>query len=106
MAEPTDPFFDLPDDSEWNACIGRQATEENYVDGYIEAAIELASAVIEKRLHGQRDSCDCNSHLAPSGGLQIVRPLRDRCLDLAAISRRSAALPGEHRATCRSGLQP
>lgn len=56
MAEPTDPFFDLPDDSEWNACIGRQATEENYVDGYIEAAIELASAVIEKRLHGQRDT--------------------------------------------------
>jgi hypothetical protein len=56
MATPTDPFFHLIDDSEWNACIGRQATEENYVDGYIEAAIELASAVIDKRLHGQRDT--------------------------------------------------
>lgn len=51
-----DPFFELPRDAEWNACIGRQGTEENYVDGYIEAAIELASAVIDKRLHGQRDT--------------------------------------------------
>ena len=56
MATPTDPFFDLSDDSEWNACIGRQGTEENYVDGYIEAAIELASAVVDKKLHGQRDT--------------------------------------------------
>lgn len=51
-----DPFFDLPNDPEWNACIGRQGTAQNYVDGYIEAAIELASAVIEKKLYGQRDT--------------------------------------------------
>lgn len=55
-SQADDPFFRLTDDSEWNACIGRQGTEENYVDGYIEAAIELASAVIDKRLIGARDT--------------------------------------------------
>ena len=51
-----DPFFWLPDDHEWNACIGRQGDEENYVDGYIQAAIEMASAVIEKRMYEKRDT--------------------------------------------------
>jgi hypothetical protein len=51
-----DPFFRLPGDSEWNACIGRQGAEENYIDGYIEAALELATAVIEKRMYGKRDT--------------------------------------------------
>jgi len=50
------PFFWLSGDSEWNACIGQQGTEENYVDGYIEAAIELANAVIEKRMYKKRDT--------------------------------------------------
>jgi hypothetical protein len=52
----SDPFFWLPADSEWNACIGRQGDEDNCVDGYIEAAIELADAVIEKRMYGNRDT--------------------------------------------------
>jgi hypothetical protein len=51
-----DPFFRLTNDSEWNACIGPQSTEENYVDGYMEAAIELASAVIDKKLYSKRDT--------------------------------------------------
>ena len=51
-----DPFFRLPDDSDWNACIGKQGNEENYIDGYIEAASELANAVIEKKMYGQRDT--------------------------------------------------
>lgn len=55
MSQP-DLFFDLSDDSEWNACIGRQGDEENYADGYIEAAIELAAAVLEKRMYEKRDS--------------------------------------------------
>ena len=54
--QPEDPFFFLPESSEWNACIGQQGAEENYVDGYIEAAIELASAVINKKLYGKRDT--------------------------------------------------
>jgi len=38
-----DPFFRLPAASDWNACIGKQGTEENYLDGYIEAAMELVN---------------------------------------------------------------
>ncbi len=53
---PPDPFFSLPQNSEWNACIGRQGDEENYADGYIEAAIELATAVIEKGMYEKRDT--------------------------------------------------
>lgn len=41
----------LPD-----ACIGTQGYEENYLDGYIEAAIELADAIIDKELYGKRDT--------------------------------------------------
>lgn len=51
-----DPFFDLPANSAWNACIGRQGDEDNYVDGYIEAAIELSSAVLEKSMYEKRDT--------------------------------------------------
>lgn len=51
-----DPFFWLPPNHEWNACIGRQGHEENYLDGYIEAAIELAEAVLAKGMHDKRDT--------------------------------------------------
>lgn len=52
----SDPFFSLGGSGEWNACIGRQGDEENYVDGYMEAALELANAVIDKGQHGKRDT--------------------------------------------------
>lgn len=55
-AAPPDPFFHLPGGSEWNACIGSQGHEEHYVDGYIEAALELTTAILAKRLYGQRDT--------------------------------------------------
>ncbi|MGO7632712.1 hypothetical protein [Rhizobium leguminosarum] len=51
-----DPFFKFIPDGEWNACIGRQGEEENYIDGYIEASIELVEAIFEKQLLGQRDT--------------------------------------------------
>jgi hypothetical protein len=51
-----DPFFRRVFDSDWNACIGRQGHEENYLDGYIEAAIELADAIIEKKMFEKRDT--------------------------------------------------
>lgn len=56
IANAGDPFFRLTDDAEWNACVGSQGAEINYADGYLEAAIELASAILDKRLHGQRDT--------------------------------------------------
>lgn len=55
-AADSDPFFAIIRGGEWNACIGKQSTEENYVDGYMEAALELASAVIDKRQYGKRDT--------------------------------------------------
>lgn len=51
-----DPFFEEIHDGEWNACIGTQGDVENYVDGYIEAASELAAAVLDKRLYASRDT--------------------------------------------------
>lgn len=52
----SDPFFHLEYGGQFNACIGKQAIEENYIDGYMEAALELASAVVDKRQFGKRDT--------------------------------------------------
>jgi len=51
-----DPFFKRVFDGQWNALIGRQGHEENYLDGFIEAAIELADAIIEKQMFSKRDT--------------------------------------------------
>lgn len=51
-----DPFFKMIPDGEWNAAVGRQGHEENYVDGFIEAAIELTESILQKKLYGQRDT--------------------------------------------------
>jgi hypothetical protein len=51
----SDPFT-LPQDAMWNACIGRQGDELHYLDGYIEAASELAAAVMEKNMLVKRDT--------------------------------------------------
>lgn len=53
----SDPFFALTEkSSEWNACIGNQAQPESYIDGYMEAALELVNAVIEHKQHIKRDT--------------------------------------------------
>lgn len=54
--DPEDPFFAVRFGADWNACIGKQGAEENYVDGYMEAALELASAVIDKNQPEKRDT--------------------------------------------------
>ena len=51
-----DPFFAAVLNSEWIALLGEQGNEQNYLTGYIEAAIALASAVIDKRLISSRDT--------------------------------------------------
>jgi hypothetical protein len=51
-----DPFFTLPGDGTWNACLGQQGDELNYRDGYMEAAFELADAVVERQLFAKRDT--------------------------------------------------
>jgi hypothetical protein len=51
-----EPFFKRNPVSTWNACIGKQGYEEHYIDGYIEAAMELAGAVIDKKMYEKRDT--------------------------------------------------
>lgn len=51
-----DPFFKVVRDGQWNACVGLQGEEESYVDGYIQAAIELIDAIFEKKLLDKRDT--------------------------------------------------
>jgi Protein of unknown function (DUF3775) len=51
-----DPFFSLSGDTTWNACIGPQGDELHYVEGYLEAATELANAVIDKKMLAKRDT--------------------------------------------------
>lgn len=51
-----DPFFSVGPDPNWNACIGQQADEENYADGFIKAAVELINALFEKGQYDKRDT--------------------------------------------------
>jgi len=51
-----DPFFEVIYEGSWNACIGAQGCEQNYVDGYLEAALELITAVLDKKLYSSRDT--------------------------------------------------
>ncbi|CTQ55355.1 hypothetical protein LP7551_03896 [Roseibium album] len=51
-----DPFFSLTQNPEWNATIGRQGDAMNYADGYIEAALELATLILKEGKLGQRDT--------------------------------------------------
>ena len=53
---PNDPFFKRGPSIEWNACIGTQGDEHSYVIGYMQAAMELVSAVIDKNQPGKRDT--------------------------------------------------
>lgn len=51
-----DPFFALGRDFQWNAYVGRQSDETAYADGYMEAALLLANAVIDGAMMGSRDT--------------------------------------------------
>lgn len=52
----SDPFFEVLHDGDWNACIGKQGEEINYVEGYLDAAQLLVDTLIEKKLFGSRDT--------------------------------------------------
>lgn len=51
-----DPFFEVVHDGEWNACVGVQGSEINYVEGYLDGARMLADAVIDGKMLGKRDT--------------------------------------------------
>lgn len=52
----TDPFFEVIRDTHWNACVGRQGNELNYVDGYMEAAQRLVTVLMDNQLFASRDT--------------------------------------------------
>lgn len=51
-----DPFFEVINDGDWNACVGEQGSELNYIDGYMDASLELVAQVIDRRLWEKRDT--------------------------------------------------
>ena len=51
-----DPFFEFIPDADWNACVGKQGYEENYVDGYMEAAQRMVALVMDGQLMASRDT--------------------------------------------------
>lgn len=89
-----DPFFRLPEDSDWNACIGKQGNEENYIDGYIEAASEMANAVIEKKLYMQRDTLVLPILYNARHAVELVQKFVINRLFAAGVVRRRA--PADH----------
>lgn len=52
----TDPFFEVLNDGDWNACIGKQGDEINYVEGYLQAAQLLVDTMLEKEMLSSRDT--------------------------------------------------
>lgn len=56
IPEMSEPFFETVHDGEWNACVGIQGYELNYIDGYLEAARILAATVIDDGLVASRDT--------------------------------------------------
>lgn len=51
-----DPFFERINDGEWNACVGIQGFELNYVEGFLDAAAIVADALIDGEMTGSRDT--------------------------------------------------
>ncbi|AJA09880.1 hypothetical protein SKP52_14990 [Sphingopyxis fribergensis] len=52
----TDPFFQVIHDGEWNACIGKQGDDLNYVEGYLDAAQILVDTLIKQENYRGRDT--------------------------------------------------
>jgi hypothetical protein len=86
-----DPFFETIYDSQWNACVGIQGNEQNYVDGYIEAALELASAVLDKGLVASRDTLAMPILYNGRHALELsLKFAINRLYDMGAIAARHA----------------
>lgn len=84
-AHDSDPFFAIPEDPTWNACIGPQGDEENYIDGYVEAAFELASTVIERQLFASRDTLVLRILYNARHGIELSLKFALKCLSAAEV---------------------
>lgn len=85
MRAVTDPFFAASGDSTWNACIGPQGNARNYVDGYIEAAQELATLVLEKNLMASRDTLVLPILYTARHGVELALKLATTSLTQAGV---------------------
>jgi hypothetical protein len=82
-----DPFFRYVPDPNWNACIGSQGDEENYIEGYIEAAIELVTVVVDKEMFGKRDTLVLPILYNARHALELVlKFITDRLLQAGLLS--------------------
>lgn len=52
----TDPFFEIIHDGLWNACVGVEGSEMNYVEGYLDAAAIIADRLVAEEMMGKRDT--------------------------------------------------
>jgi hypothetical protein len=87
-----DPFFGLSEDGTWNACIGQQGDELHYVDGYLEAASELANAVIDKNMLAKRDTLVLPILYNARHAIELVlKYVTGQLFDCGAIPRRHPA---------------
>lgn len=81
----SDPFFAIPEDRTWNACIGPQGDEENYIEGYVDAALELASTVIERQLLASRDTLVFPILYVARHGIELSLKFALKCLFAAQV---------------------
>ncbi|WP_136626015.1 hypothetical protein, partial [Bradyrhizobium macuxiense] len=87
-----DPFFGLSEDSTWNACIGQQGDELHYVEGYLEAASELANAVIDKNMLAKRDTLVLPILYNARHAIELVlKYVTSQLFDCGAIAQRHPA---------------
>lgn len=80
-----DPFFAVSGDSTWNACIGPQGNARNYADGYIEAALELATLVLDKNLMASRDTLVLPILYTARHGVELALKLATTSLTKAGV---------------------
>lgn len=66
------PFFLYVSDPQWNACIGKQGDELDYISGYIDAAVILIRSVIDQDLYSQRDKVVMPSLYMARHGVELV----------------------------------
>lgn len=86
---PIDPFFEPLPGTDWNACVGKQGYEENYVDGYMEAAQRLVALVMDEQLIGSRDTLVMPILYNARHGIELsLKFTINRLHDMGAISAR------------------
>ncbi|WFU73094.1 hypothetical protein [Bradyrhizobium sp. CB2312] len=91
-----DPFFKRHTDPTWNACIGEQGDEENYLDGYIDAALQLSRLVIEQKLFAKRDTLVLPILYTARHALELALKFSTGHLEKAELLQKPAGRPSHN----------